>query len=157
MHFQAHMMKTLLQGTLRTQDKLLARAKSQQLLTMALFCFMFNALLSRKFMPLSSSESELESVAEFSEGWGGATFFLLAPLPFLVGNFSATRSGPGRLPWLRVPQRSRPDRSLWVIRTSKSLLALRTRTGGYTAPAQWDHRVTFQQRHRMNTPSSRAP
>jgi hypothetical protein len=42
--------------------------------SIALFCFIFKALFSRKSMPSSSSESEWESFAELSEGFGGAAF-----------------------------------------------------------------------------------
>ena len=51
--------------------------------SIALFCFIFKALFSQKFMPLSSSETELESVTEFSEGsgwgWGRCSFAGCSP------------------------------------------------------------------------------
>ena len=68
-----------------------------QIRTIALFCFIFKALFSKKFMPFSSSESVLESVTEFSEGSGGAALLGAARLEFRVGNFMATRRGPERL------------------------------------------------------------
>lgn len=65
--------------------------------SIALFCFIFKALFSKKFMPLSSSESELESVTEFSGGSEGTVLLLAAPLVLRVGNFMATRRGPDRV------------------------------------------------------------
>lgn len=65
--------------------------------TIALFCFIFKALFSRKFMPSSSSsesDSEWESFAELSEGFGGAAFVLAALRVFRAGNFIATLRGP---------------------------------------------------------------
>lgn len=53
-----------------------------QIPTIALFCFIFKALFSKKFIPFSSSESELESVTEFSGGLEGTALLLVAPLVF---------------------------------------------------------------------------
>lgn len=65
--------------------------------SIALFCFIFKALFSRKFMPSSSSsesDSEWESFAELSEGFGGSAFVLAALRVFRAGNFIATLRGP---------------------------------------------------------------
>lgn len=47
-------------------------------------------------MPFSSSsESDWESLAEFSEGFEGTAFLVADLRVFLAGNFMATLRGPG--------------------------------------------------------------
>lgn len=80
--------------------------------SMALLYFIFKAHFFRKFMPLSSSESELEMVAEFSGGWGVPwLFFGCRPdATHWHWEIHATLRGLEDLPWLRVLQ---PLGCLW--------------------------------------------